>query len=262
MPAAPDGKKSPMNTLQGPVLVTGSAGRIGRTAVAALVAAGREVRGFDRVPTPGGIPHRVADLADAGALMDMMSGVSALIHLAATPDEADFGACLVPDNVTGLHRVLELAAGAGIRRWVLASSIQVNLRQSREGPWPVRVTDAPTPWRWYAATKLMLESAGYSYARDLGLEVIAVRLGWCPRDAGQVAQIEGERIAQDTYLSPGDAGRFLVSTVTEPVCEGFHVVFVTSRPVRRWVFDPEPARTLTGWEPLDSWPAGGVGLMP
>jgi NAD(P)-dependent dehydrogenase (short-subunit alcohol dehydrogenase family) len=243
------------------VLVTGSAGRIGRAAVAGLLAAGWPVRGLDRIPTPGGVPHRVAGLDDEQALREMMSGAGALVHLAATPQDEDFERSLVPDNVTGLRRVLEAALGAGIRRWVLASSIQVNFRQSREGPWPVRVTDGITPLRWYAATKVMLEAAGYSYARDHGLEVVAVRLGWCPRDAGQVREIEGEPIAQDTYLSAGDAGRLVAAAVGVPMAAGFQVVFATSRPVRRTVFDLEPTRVLMGWEPLDSWASGGVGLL-
>ena len=35
------------------VLVTGSAGRIGRAVCAELLARGHRVRGFDRVPSPG-----------------------------------------------------------------------------------------------------------------------------------------------------------------------------------------------------------------
>jgi len=31
--------------------------------------------------------------------------------------------------------------------------------------------------------------------------------------------------------------------------------------VRREIFDLGPARELLGWEPLDSWPLGGVGSL-
>ncbi|HEU0010514.1 MAG TPA: NAD-dependent epimerase/dehydratase family protein, partial [Verrucomicrobiae bacterium] len=51
-----------------PVLVTGSAGRIGQAAVAALTAAGWRVRGFDRAPTPGAAESITGDLTDAEAL--------------------------------------------------------------------------------------------------------------------------------------------------------------------------------------------------
>jgi nucleoside-diphosphate-sugar epimerase len=223
-----------------------------------LSEAGVAVRLLDRVPFPGRPDAIVADLCDVAALDRAMAGGGALVHLAATPDDADFDQSLVPNNILGLERVFSAATRAGIRRWVLASSIQVNIRQSREGPWPVRISDSITPLRWYAATKVFLESAGYSHARDHGLEVIAIRLGWCPRDMAQVREIESEAIAQDTYLSPGDAGSLVLAAVTRPVPRGHHVIFGTSRPVRRWVFDPEPGRALLGWEPLDAWPVGAV----
>src|SRR5262245_10165351 len=63
------------------ILVTGSAGRIGRTAVAALSKAGWFVRGFDRVPTPGTSDFVVGNLTDAAALQRAADGASALIHL-------------------------------------------------------------------------------------------------------------------------------------------------------------------------------------
>ena len=252
------GRGSASPTALKPIVVTGSGGRLGRAVVPALLAGGFSVRPFDLRPTPGLDPVGGLSLLDRHDLRRVFAGCGTLIHLAATPEDADFDAQLGPNNVTGLHRVLEAAREAGIGRWILASSIQVNLRQSREGPWPVRITDPISPLRWYAATKVLLESVGYSYARDLGIAVLAVRLGWCPRDAEQVDEIERGAIAQDTYLSPGDAGRFIHAAASRPLDPGFHLVFATSRPVRSWVFDPEPARRLLGWEPLDVWPVDAL----
>src|SRR5476651_2505033 len=71
------------------VLVTGSAGRIGKAVVVELQARGRPVRGFDRVPTPGLADHVVGEITDRTALDRAMAGVTALVHLAATPDDVD-----------------------------------------------------------------------------------------------------------------------------------------------------------------------------
>ena len=74
------------------ILVTGSAGRIGRAVVAELVARGHEVVGFDRAPTPGVPAERgvVAPLSDVDALRRAATGADAIVHLAATPDDAQF----------------------------------------------------------------------------------------------------------------------------------------------------------------------------
>src|SRR6516225_3861642 len=122
------------------VLVTGSAGRIGQAVVTELQARGLPVRGFDRVPTPGLADAVVGDLSDATALRRAAEGVGALVHLAATPDDADFLTELLPNNIVGVYHVLEAARRAGVRRLVLASSGQVNWHQRFSGPLPIRPT--------------------------------------------------------------------------------------------------------------------------
>src|SRR5579871_6212794 len=103
------------------VLVTGSAGRVGRAAVAGLTARGHTVIGFDVRPTPGLPPAQsvVAGLGDVQALRDAAKGVDCVIHLAATPDDAryprgtppddgdNFLTELVPNNVIGPYHVME-----------------------------------------------------------------------------------------------------------------------------------------------------------
>src|SRR6185437_12200538 len=103
------------------VLVTGSAGRIGRAVVAELLARGRPVRGFDRVVTPGLTNCVVGDIADADAVRRAVEGVGTVIHLAAIPDDDDFLTQLAPNNIIGVYHVLESARLAGVRRLILAS---------------------------------------------------------------------------------------------------------------------------------------------
>ncbi len=224
--------------------------------MAALTSAGWTVRGFDRVASGTARETAVGDLADAAAVSKAARGAGALVHLGATPDDDDFFKQLLPGNVIGLYNVMEAARAAGMQRIILASTGQVNWWQQIEGPWPNRANDPVTPRHWYAATKVMAEAAGYAYARAYNMTVLVVRLGWCPRTREQVAEIAALERGQDTYLSPADAGRFFVRAIEAPLQPGFHVVFATSRPIRRAILDREPARRLLGFEPQDQWPAG------
>lgn len=238
------------------ILVTGSAGRIGQAAVKELKSRGWTVRGFDRVPTPGLVDAVVGDLTDPAAVRQAVEGAGVVIHLAATPDDDDFLTKLVPNNIIGVYQVMEAARLAGVRRLMLASSGQVVYWQRQRGQWPIRVEDPPTPYSWYAATKMFLEAAGRAYAEGQGIGVFVVRLGWCPRTAEHAQELIATGWGQDVYLSPGDAGRFFARAVEAPEELRFAILFATSRPVGATQFDLGPARELLGYEPQDRWPEG------
>jgi len=239
------------------VLVTGSTGRIGQAAVAALQAAGCPVRGFDRAPTPGVSDMHLGDIADGPAVRQALAGVGTVIHLAATPDDADFLTMLLPSNIVGAYHVVEQAHLAGVRRLILASSGQVVWNQRLTGPWPIPADAPVTPRYWYAATKVFLEAAGRAYADAHQIaHVLAVRLGWCPRTPEQVQEIAENGWAQDVYLSPNDAGRFFALAATAPLSAAYAVVYATSRPANLERLALEPARRLLGYEPQERWPQG------
>lgn len=237
------------------ILVTGSAGRVGQAVVKELIARGERVRGFDRVPTPGLADSHVGNLTDADTVRRAAEGVGAVIHLAATPDDADFMAEILPNNIIGLHHVLEATRLAGARRLVLASTGQVNWWQRERTEHAIRPDELPTPRYWYAAAKVFSEAIGQGYSETHGLSVIAARLGWCPRP-GQEKEIAALDWAKDLYLSPGDAGRFFHAAVRAPLTIRFAVVYATSRHLRLPRFDLGPTKALLGWEPEERWPDG------
>jgi len=238
------------------ILVTGSAGRIGRAVVAELQSRGHRVRGFDRVPTPGLSESIIGDLTDAAAVRRAVEGAGTVIHLAATPDDADFLTELAPNNLVGVYQVLESARLAGVRRLILASSGQVVWWQRQRGPLPIKADDPPTPRGWYAAAKVFLEAAGRMCAESHGLSVLVVRLGWVPRSREHVEELASLDWAKDVYLSPADAGRFFACAVDAPADLRFAVLYATSRPLRTSMYDLDTAKQMIGFEPRDRWPEG------
>lgn len=238
------------------VLITGSAGRIGSAAAEALRRAGHFVRGFDRANSPAANESVIGDLTDLPSVTAAAKGAEALIHMAATPDDADFMTSLLGPNIVGVHHILEAARANNIKRVALASSGQVNWYAHITGPYPIRVTDPISPRYWYAVTKIFAEGAGQVYATSHGMDIVALRLGACPRDRELVDFIAARETSQDVYLSPADAGRFFVKFVEAPSGFGFQVIFLASKWLKRQVFDMEPAKRIFGFEPQDRWPQG------
>ncbi len=252
------------------VLVTGSAGRVGRAAVRGLAARGHHVVGLDVRPTPGLPPAQsvVAPLSDLSALRKAAAGVDCLIHLAATPDDAryprgtppddgdNFLSELVPNNVIAPYQIMETVRVLKIPRVVLASTGQVIGGHLISGNIPVTAAHPYYPRYLYAATKVFLEALGQVYAQEHGIEVLAVRLGWCPRDPGQVAEIAAAELFQDVFLSPGDAGGFFAATAEAANLPPFAVVYATSRSRHELRYDLSDAKRLLDWEPAESWPTG------
>jgi nucleoside-diphosphate-sugar epimerase len=238
------------------VLITGSAGRIGKAAAEEIVRRGHRVRGLDRIASEAATESIVGDICDAATINSAVAGVDTIIHLAATPDDDDFMTKLLPNNIIPVHHILEAARAHKVQRVILASTGQVIWKQQSEGPYPVRADVLPTPRYWYAVTKVFAEAAGQIFATKHQMDVIAVRLGACPRDRAAVESTGNEPVTRDVYLSPGDAGRFFAQSVEAPGGFGFQIVYVCSKSTLRDIFDLEPARRLVGYEPRDRWPEG------
>jgi UDP-glucose 4-epimerase len=147
------------------VLVTGATGFLGRHVCGAFAERGIPVRALTRRPmdgTPPGIePWPAGGLDDVPALRRAVAGVEAVIHLAAhvhhqsTPaDSSPAAEAFWAVNVEGTRALLDAAIAAGVRDFVLASSVKA-VGEHNDAPWTEETPAAPADA--YGVTKLEAE---------------------------------------------------------------------------------------------------------
>ncbi|WP_439590798.1 NAD-dependent epimerase/dehydratase family protein [Microbacterium sp.] len=164
------------------IVVTGGAGRLGRSLVAGLVERGHEVVSFDRTRSDAlelASAEQVAiDLLDAGATESALADAraDAVVHLAAIAVPFSAPEDVIMRTNTGLAvSVLGGAVAAGIRRIVAASSPTVLGYGAPTGWVPERFPldeDTPTlPWNAYGLSKLVIEQSLRMLQRQTGDDV-------------------------------------------------------------------------------------------
>lgn len=217
------------------VLVTGGLGQIGRCLYNGLADRYRLVL-LDRQDAHAaefpGAEVVTADLTDFDATCQVMSGVDAVVHLAAHPVEAPFEK-IVTDNILTVHTVFEAARRTGVGRVIFASSNHVTgfyRRAETIGP------DAPVrPDTFYGASKAHGEAVGRLYADKYGIDVICLRIGSFLDRPTDIRHLS-------TWLSPRDCQE-LVSCCLDAPELGYLAVYGASRNTRSWWSD-------SGWERL------------
>lgn len=166
------------------VVVTGANGFVGRALCDRLRALRCPVLGTVRGAGPG-VPSDLApvgDLATAAddVLDDLCDGAFAVVHLAGRAHvmhehDADAERAYHAANVEATARLAQAAVRAGVRRFVLASTVKVNGESSRPGR-PFRADDPPRPGDAYARSKLAAERALFAAAEDAPLVPVVLRL--------------------------------------------------------------------------------------
>lgn len=161
------------------VVVTGGAGRLGRSLVAGLATAGHELISLDRAtsdaPELTGVAQVAIDLSDADATATALTEAKAdaLIHLAAiavpfsAPEDV-----IMRTNASLAISVLGSAVASGIPKIVAASSPTV-LGYGAPTGWvpdrfPLDEDTPPMPWNAYALSKHLIEQSLRMYARQTG----------------------------------------------------------------------------------------------
>ncbi|MCL4820993.1 MAG: NAD-dependent epimerase/dehydratase family protein [Vicinamibacteria bacterium] len=176
------------NSLAGrDVLVTGGCGFIGSRLVARLVECGaRRVVALDslrygRRESLAGLPEgRVEVLPfdlgrdDPARLPAALDGITHVFHLAAEKhnQSRDAPPEVIRANVTGTWQLLDAATRAGVNRLVFASSLYAYGRLQGEA---MRESEVPQPTTVYGISKLAGEHLCAHFARERGLDWVALR---------------------------------------------------------------------------------------
>lgn len=171
------------------VAITGGTGKMGQYVADAVTA--KEgvdcVRVISRHVTDSSIPHveyLLGDITDLGQTVEALSGVDAVMHLAAirkpgiVTDQQTFVA-----NVVGTFNVFEAAYRLGIPRVIYASSSAVYGYDYRTRPikfdyLPLDESHPTRPQDVYGLSKLFGESIGQSYVDRCEMNVVALRAPW------------------------------------------------------------------------------------
>ncbi|HEY4103742.1 MAG TPA: NAD(P)-dependent oxidoreductase [Polyangiaceae bacterium] len=235
------------------VLITGAAGAIGKPVCEFLAQRGHEVRRFDRSPSGDGAV--IADIADTKAVFDACASVDAILHLAATPDDAPFLE-LIPPNVIGVFNVLDAARRHGVGRVVLASSVQVSWSP---GPDQKRSAAHATPRNHYALTKLWSEHMAEMYSRVYKMSIVAARIGWMVRTMTEALAMRTRSMMRN-YVSRRDISHFMACAIETPNLE--FDVFYAIGPGGAHCYDLDSPRRAIGYEPQDHFPSGLPFALP
>ncbi len=179
------------------ILVTGAGGFIGSRLIPALLRDGHRVVAASRHGPPDvgtgsstGSEHCKPSLQWLDLYLEdreidlapLVRDVDAVIHLAAHVHVAGIQRCLSGArfhrvNADGTRRLAAAAAAAGVRRFILLSSIGVNGPFSGDGdrPEPFREGDAPRPVNAYTRSKLAAEEQLRAICRSEGMEHVILR---------------------------------------------------------------------------------------
>lgn len=164
------------------ILVTGSAGHLGEALMRTLRVSEHGVVGLDQ--NASAFTRRVGSINDRAFVRECLRGVEAVLHTATlhkphipSHSRQDF----LDTNITGTLNMLEEAASAGVKSFVLSSSTSVfgHALTPPAGEPAAWVTEelVPVPKNIYGVTKLAAENLCELFARNGSLPCVILRTG-------------------------------------------------------------------------------------
>ena len=171
------------------VVVTGGSGKVGRAVIRDLLEHGHDVLNVDRVPPDSALsappaPFLPADLTDYGQTLEalsgaeVLSGVEAVVHLAAIPSPVHATPDVVfSTNIRSTHTVFAAAVRLGLKRVVWASS-ETTLGTPFDTPpeyAPVDERSTLRPESSYALSKVLGEEMARQFSRWSDVPFVGLR---------------------------------------------------------------------------------------
>lgn len=224
------------------LLLTGAAGGLGRVLRPRLKACCDTLRVSDIADlgaAAAGEELHPARLEDRAAMLALLEGVDAVVHLGGVSTEQPFD-LILQANIVGAFNLYEAARQQRVRRIVFASSNHVTgfYRQDEV----VSPRDPLRPDGYYGLSKAYGENLAQFYFDRYRIETVSLRIGSSfpePKDRRMLA----------TWLSYDDLERLVVASLTAPVV-GHTVIYGVSDNTATW-WDNTAARHL-GYRPQDS----------
>ncbi len=224
------------------LLMTGAAGGVGRALRERLKAHAQILRLSDRIdfgPAQAREEISLCDLADKQAVMALLEGVDAVVHLGGVSVEGPFEPIL-QSNIVGVYNLYEAARTHAVKRIIFASSNHT-IGFYRQG----ETIDTEVPMRpdgYYGISKCFGENLSRFYFDRYGIETVCLRIGSSfpePRDRRMLT----------TWLSYDDLAELIRCALFRPGV-GHTVIYGVSANRDRW-WDNTKAAHL-GFVPKDS----------
>jgi len=240
------------------ILIVGGAGLVG-----SIIRPAFEARYscfyFDRKPVEGaGERSFVGDINDDAALDRAMEpGIDAVVNLAMglgppTPqfpkNVLDVDAAF-DVNVKGVFRMMQAAMGAGVRRFVYASTLSVYEEWTYKKTKPFDESTAPDATHAYGMSKqlgeLMLHAA-HQLHHDAG--IVALRL-MAPSNQETFTPVGYVRGATWQLMGPNDTQRLFVAALERTARPGLVIVQATGDVHGEQFSNARATAELGGWKP-------------
>lgn len=243
------------------VLITGATGLIGRILWRGL-AGEHDLRGIDRNAPRRGEVER-ADLTRLEEIEKLFEGVEAVVDLAGFPDLDKPWQRVWQNNLPATMNVLEAARGAGVRRYVFASSNHVTGLYEEDEPYAsivagrtgglspdairrIRTSDPIRPDSPYGLGKVFGEAAARYAAETGGPAAVCLRIG----TVNDIDRPTTER-HYATLLSHADLVRLVDRALRAPDDIRFAVHYGVSANTWR-IWEIEDARETIGYVPEEN----------